>query len=297
MGRIFTWSEVANRQVPTPENFESAIDHLYAWGRSRIDEGTIKGIVHYGSSAGTRNVRSDIDIVLNIAEEKMQNSIKHVNELEQSLGIHNLRLDVVYWPHDRGVVIHPSVLERGMVQQRSRNILLGEDPFSEEGTSTAIDQHQYRSEIGAFVAQRVAYAIKRVPGQSERTRLNILEGLLESVPKLSRMVRIADQSAFGAGESENVRSLHERLPASLLPASEGLIDLDSRYSLLLNQALDGQVSQDEYAAFLTNAEAQGRQASVVLFGGISKQENFDVVLDTSRATPEGGAGLFPIERR
>lgn len=269
MGKVFSFDQVqqGSKVIPSSEDFEAAIENFETASHREISEGTLSGAVIYGSVAiRAYSLRSDFDCLL-IPFNHSPESVAAINRVVSATNP-TKKIDV-------STIVHPKGrLESGMHEidryfgdhlTGSSRLVFGEDPadyirYPEYGAYTHLIsyiRHKKRSVAAGFTGEHDDYY---------KGLQRILELPLAVGRKTLRAVDDIDGTHFATADSANKARI---TPASIqlfdtLGLSEtpnAILQLNARYNRALAEALDGELSEEEYDAVLDEIAGSGIDAS------------------------------------
>lgn len=272
MGRVFSYEQTqeASRYIPSPEDFETAIDRFADAANQEVSEGKISGAIVYGSVAiRAYTMRSDFDCLI-IPYDHSSDSIAATNRIVTSAAVDGkIDISAIVHPKDR-LAKGAHEIDRffGDHLTGKSRLVYGEDiknyiDFPDYGAYVhliAYLRHKKRSITNAFDANNPDYykGLQRV-----------LELPLAIGRKALRVIDELDHTNLAMSDSANKSKI---TPAALklfndaklgdVPSS--IIRLNADYTHLLAQAIEGDVDEREYQNILDKIALHGIEASTWL---------------------------------
>lgn len=251
MGKIYAFSEIANRRVPHPNDFLRAkglvLDNL-----SRIvKEGSIHGAKVFGSVAkGTPNERSDFDILVITENDTSFALLKEVfDEVKNQTNVEVEPLVVARKFAEKGFhTVDDSILEHIRSIPNDANIA-GLNPLDiiEPLNLSAIRIHEQ------YLVQKLRRLREGVFTYSEVDRLRVLQRALEEPVNLGRrMLQILPHLGYPLEMEDDdkktvIKHFQETFGKTpLVNGFDVLLQHDKNYTLYLIEALEEGMTQRDY---------------------------------------------------
>lgn len=272
MGRVFSYEQTqeASKYIPSPEDFESAINRFADATNQEVSENKISGAVVYGSVAiRAYTMRSDFDCLI-VPHNHSVDSITAINRIISSAEVDG-KIDI-------SAIIHPKDrLARGAheidrffgdhLTGQSR-LVYGEDikdyiRFPDHGAYNHLIsyiRHKKRSITNAFDARNPDYykGLQRVL----ELPLAIGRKALKVADELEHTSLAMSDSANRSKVTPAALKLFNDAKLGDLPSS--IIQLNIDYTDLLALAIKGKVDEQEYQTFLKEVALHGIEASTWL---------------------------------
>ncbi len=269
MGRVFSIEQIHNQaeSIPTPEDFDYAIDHFKQAVGDEIEAENIDGALIYGSVAiKAYTLRSDLDCLIVPYDHSLPSLAAISRILKASNPTGRIEMSAIIHPRSRlSSGAHEIDRYFGNHLSGSARLVYGEDPaeyirFPDYGSEThllAYIRHKKRS---------VATAVTSEGPDMYKGLQRILELPLAIGRKALRVLDEMNGTQAATSDSANKSVI---VPASLeLFDSFGLEDvpgtiikLDRKYSEVLKGTIEGSITELEYTALIDEIQSQGGKVS------------------------------------
>jgi predicted nucleotidyltransferase len=256
MGRIFSYEDISAGLVPTPGDFNVAATVFLEESELAIQEGLVDGAFVYGSVAlGVAGTRSDFDALVSMtnrpeaydAVATIIDSIREAtNETIPTSPIVQRRRALEHGRHemDRFFGKHLASTER---------LIVGNDPaeyirFSPRSAADIFSDY-------VFHKKRTLSTARTSGSYLDTTEGNGIQRMLELPPAIGRKALQAlaevghtDQTVERTADKAEVKRQAGAIMADLGIEEDykQLIETDNQYSALLQEALKGNVTRDDY---------------------------------------------------
>lgn len=237
MGKIFLWSEIQNRQVPTANNFRRVIELLK---RELSHAQAITTAVLCGSVVrGDHTLRSDIDCLVLYNADQMRIAFAIMHWLTEMASRQNVPLTFIPCSTDIAATrMHhfgPSFFEHVERSAHTGGTIKGWPPalYQERGVIWAELESYFRVKLYSLEEQWAEY-----PSKSHEQRVRTLKKMFEAPMHVARktLARVSDLK----GDSKNQihQQYREQMPIEIAARLGYLIDLDREYTEHVGRQLE-----------------------------------------------------------
>jgi len=295
MGRIFTWSEVVNKQVPSVDGFTLAKQDILRWSDEMIGAGIIEGTRLVGSSIRSPHRRGDIDILLSTSLPVSFEAFSAAKELRKRMvSSYGIVLDHRFWEEELASgSMTPRLSFLMLSTEPLQGNLRGEDPLRH---GVQIDT-RVESELAAFAVAHRLYFGKALPYHNHRRETNLLHSSLDAVKKFGGMVMAVREDRIATDKASGFSYFRELLPDAVAESVLRVEELDRNYDAVLDATLAGDIGEVEYVQYVRDAEISSRISTLDVFTFLVGQGNLDHLLERPRISPEGVVKVSPMEKR
>lgn len=255
MGRVFSFVDVQAGKIPEPEYFSAAADITLKWMRSLLQDGEIVGGQIFGSVASkTASKRSDFDLILVTTDYTIPDNIRgHKRLMEAAF---HIPMEPILIPSEfANTTLHSmdSDFLHHMSQVGGENVV-GEHPASLIKPNNPDIVSVHTSYLASKLRKFRDGAFLTDPQRKIGTLQRALEAPISIGRRTLRTLGIPQTN--DAGEFDDTKKNIARIfrenfgGTSIGDGFDACIAQDMTYSVLLESAIQGDVSQAEYEGFI-----------------------------------------------
>ena len=298
MGRVFSFADIQAGKIPEPEYFSAAADITLKWMRSLLQDGEIVGGQIFGSVASkTASKRSDFDLILVTTDYTIPDNIGgHKRLMEAAF---HIPMEPILIPLEfANTTLHS--MDSDFLHHMSQ--VGGENVVGEHPASLIKPNNPDITQVHAsYLASKLRKFRDGTFIVGEDAKLKTLQRALEAPISIGRRTlrtvgipQINESGEFDDTKANVTRIFRDNFGGTHLgDGFENCLARDRMYSELLEETIDGNVSREEYEAFiygdgynLTLAQSLAWTSDISLF--------FHRTVEGTAIHPEGHTGRKEI---
>lgn len=302
MGRVFSWGEIAEKRIPSVEDFMTVKKVVDSEASTMVGAGVLLGARTVGSFARRKHtIRSDYDLLYtpdpsasNDVRGRMQDLTRRIRD------DFNIVFSPIEWDKYETGVARTPVTEFIFSRDPVTDNLVGQDPL----LLLPAPHELHRITLIDFIRDRQRAFSEDSFFSPKGYEDNVpLELALQEIPHIALLLMATRHGESGTpalSKAEAIADLQGRLHPQdpLLRNVDFLLRTDMGYNRLLARAIDGRSTEEEYKGFIKDMTPFCHDTAYDFYCELPYR--LPTLLDGKRPAFEGQAasfGVAPLERR